>query len=801
MFMKKYFLFALLFISFSLQVIAQTISHDILTKKWDAYWITAGEAAQKDYGVYHFRKTFVLADKPASFVVHVSADNRYKLYVNGVMVSLGPARADVYHWNFETVDIAKYLQKGNNVIAAVVWNFGDYKPEYQMSFRTGFILQGNTGKEKVVNSDMSWKCIRDSSYSALQPDLIYTYYVAGPGEKIDYSKYPVNWESSNYNDAAWKQAKQIVNGLPKGVFQSDLSWMLVPRSIPSVELTPQRLQTVRSVTGMSLPAAFPLNKTSFTVPVNTNVTILLDNSFLTNAFPVLQFSKGKEAHISLAYAEALYIDEGNKKNWKEQNKKGNRNEVEGKRFVGVKDELIADGSNGQTFTSLAWRTYRYMQVEIKTANEVLNIDDVYGIFTGYPFEMKARFSSDDNDLEKIFETGWRTARLCAVETYVDCPYYEQLQYVGDTRIQALVSLYNTGDDRLMRNAITQLDYSRMAEGITLSRYPTANAQEIPGFSLWWIGMLNDYWMYRDDPAFVKQFLPGARQVLQFFSTYQQQDGSLKNAPYWEFTDWAEGNGWHFGVPPFGNDGSSAALDLQLLWAYQIAARLEDSLGMKAFANEYSKRAATLMQTIKTKYWDNTKQLFADTKEKDMFSQHTNTLAILTNVVKGEKATQLAQKMISDTSLTQATIYFQYYLNQALRKTGLGNLYLDRLQIWKDNLANGLTTWAEISDINAARSDCHAWGASPNIEFFRTVLGIDTDAPGFNKIRIEPQLGALKKAEGTMPHPKGEIKVSYVINAQGKCNAAIFIPKGTSGVFVWKGKEHLLKDVETKFAGL
>src|SRR5450432_2173558 len=191
-----------------------------------------------------------------------------------------------------------------------------------------------------------------------------------------------------------------------------------------------------------------------------------------------------------------------------------------------------------------------MQLEIKTANEPLNIDDLYGIFTGYPFEMKAKFSADDKELGKIFETGWHTARLCAMETYMDCPYYEQLQYIGDTRIQALVSLYNTGDDRLMRNAITQLDYSRIAEGITLSRYPTATAQEIPTFSLWWIGMLSDYWMYRHDTEFVQQFLPGARQVLQFFSKYQQQDGSLKNAPYWEFTDWAEGKGWSDGMEPF-----------------------------------------------------------------------------------------------------------------------------------------------------------------------------------------------------------------------------------------------------------
>ena len=378
----------------------------------------------------------------------------------------------------------------------------------------------------MINTNTSWKCMMDSSYSPLQPDLIYSYYVAGPGEEINYEKYPTDWQSNEYNDNDWPQAKPIVNGLPKGVFQSDLSWMLIPRNIPQVELTTQRLQKVRTVTGISLPASFPSAATSFTVPPNTSVKILLDNGALTNAYPVLQFDKGKDAHITLGYAEALYIDEGNNKDWKAQNKKGNRNEVEGKRFVGVKDELIADG-NEHTFTSLAWRTYRYMQVEIKTADEPLTINDLYGIFTGYPFELKAKFTVDNDTLEKIFATGWRTARLDAVETYMDCPYYEQLQYVGDTRIQAMVSLYNSGDDRLMRNAITQIDYSRMAEGITLSRYPTANAQEIPTFSLWWIGMLNDYYMYRNDPSFVKQFLPGERQVLQFFARYQQPDGSLK----------------------------------------------------------------------------------------------------------------------------------------------------------------------------------------------------------------------------------------------------------------------------------
>ncbi len=140
--MRRNFLSILLLI-FSLQSLAQKISNDILTKRWDAQWIAAPEASPHAYGVYHFRKTFLLNNKPASFVVHVSADNRYKLFVNDTMVSLGPARADLFHWNYETVDIAKYLRAGVNVIASVVWNYGDYKPEHQISFRTGFILQGD----------------------------------------------------------------------------------------------------------------------------------------------------------------------------------------------------------------------------------------------------------------------------------------------------------------------------------------------------------------------------------------------------------------------------------------------------------------------------------------------------------------------------------------------------------------------------------------------------------------------------------------------------------------------------------
>jgi len=107
---------------------------------------------------------------------------------------------------------------------------------------------------------------------------------------------------------------------------------------------------------------------------------------------------------------------------------------------------------------------------------------------------------------------------------------------------------------------------------------------------------------------------------------------------------------------------------------------------------------------------------------------------------------------------------------------------------------GMTTWAEISDINNSRSDCHAWGASPNIELYRIVLGIDSDGPGFKKIKIIPHLGALTHASGTIPHPNGNISVSYE-KKDANWKVSIILPPNTLGSLIWKDKRYELKPGE------
>lgn len=698
---------------------------------WTAQWIAVPDSPPSDYGVYNFRRGFDLTESPKSLPIQVTADNRYVLYLNGERIGLGPARGDLDHWRYETYDLAPRLKVGRNVLAAVVWNAGIDGPVAQATHRSAFLVGGQT----EVQTGRQWKCIRNEAYS---PQSVHGkvngYYAAGPTDRVDGSRYPWGWERLDFDDSGWKAPVSLGPGAPRGALDSPNRWMLVARNIPMPELGLERPLRVRGENVKNVAA-------------NSSATVLLDQGYLTTGYPELTISGGKGATISVGYAESLYLPDGRGK--------GNRNEVDNKRFIGYEDVFISDGGAARSYRPLWWRTWRYIQLKVTTKQEPLSIDGMRAEYTGYPFVRKARFEGGPEELQRILDVGWRTARLDAHESYMDCPYYEQLQYAGDTRIQGLVSLYMSGDGRLLRNAIEQLDSSRTPEGATLSRAPSRLPQYIPPFSLWWIGMLHDYWKYQDDPAFVKSMLPGVRAVIAFFAAHQGENASLKNLPWWNFVDWAAQ--FRRGVPPLGTDGSSSVLDLQLLLAYDWAADCEGTFGSKAIAGEYRSSSAKLRSTIQGLYWDAGRRIYADTSEKRGFSQHAQSLAVLAHVVEGEAARDLIVRAAADRTITQATIYFSHYLHSALTATGEGDRYLDMLGEWRAQLSRGMTTWAESPE--PSRSDCHAWGSSPNFELFRTILGIDSAAPGFKRVIVQPYMGKLDHVSGAIPHPNGEIAVS------------------------------------------
>jgi len=776
--------------------------HDLVHRYWPASFITAPGASPHGYGVYHFRKTIELPAAPRSFVVHVSADNRYHVFVNGTPVSRGPARGDPMHWRYDTLDLAQYLRVGRNVLAAEVWNAGESKPWAQMSVQTGFLVQGDSAAEDVVDTNATWLVARDPSRTAEPIDraALHTFIVSGDGDRVDGSRYPWGWETVDFDDHAWAHATKAGDAVPYG-HSTDVAWWLVPNQLPPMQEHLQRLARVRRSEGGRVPDAFVDGRHPLVVPAHATVTFLLDQGFETNAYPLVTVSGGKAAAVKLTYAEAL-VDA--------HDQKGNRDQIEGRRVLGKSDTFRPDGGDHRTFSTLWFRTYRYIEVTATTADDPLTLLDIAGAFTGYPFERHAEFSSNDPRLTAIWDVGWRTARLCAHETYFDCPYYEQLQYIGDTRIQALISLNVAGDDRLVRNAIDLFDQSRFAAGLTLSRYPASSPQVINTFSLFWVEMLRDYWMHRDDPAFIAPKLVGARNVLDWFiARIDPNTGLLGPLPYWTFVDWPDQWPWsetnHIGgEPPGAHEGGSAIVSLQLAMTLRDAAELFEAFGQAEQAAHYRQIAAALNRQVLAQCWDNARQLVADTpiagktraalgypsNTAVTYSQHANVLAVLSGAVNGDAARDLIARTASDPTLTPCTYYFRFYLLRAMKRAGLGDRYVASLGPWFHMLSLGLTTFAEKEE--PTRSDCHAWSASPCYEFLATVCGIEPGSPGFKTVRIEPHLGELTAVRGKLPTGSGDVLVRFTREGN-KLDADITLPTGKTGEFLWGGRRTALHD--------
>ena len=748
---------------------------------WRAQWIGPPRATDQGPGVYHFRRDLVLKAKPEIFVVRVSADNRYRLDVNGIEVSTGPARGDVLNWRYETVDIASYLRPGRNTLSATVWNFGELRPAAQVSVRTAFLLQGKGPGTEAADTGSEWRVLVNPAYSfapVKYPDSG-GFYVAGPSEILNANRYPWDWQTSSLDAPGWERVESLGNAADKGAapFGMSSDWQMVPRTIPPLEQRRERFGAVVRTVGIKVPAGFLLGQKDLVVPADSSVTVLLDRGQVTMGYPLLRATGGAGATATLTYAEALFDP---------QDRKGNRNTIAGKSIRGLRDVILFDGSADRTFRPLWLRSYRYLQIDVKTGKQPLRLQEVSSEFTAYPFQQRASFDSDIPWIKPIWNLDWHALRLSAFETFWDTPYYEQLQYVGDTRIESLLSVYQSGDDRLMRNAIEQIDASRTPDGLTLSSYPSWRSQRIPSFSLWWVAMVHDYWMLRDDPAFVRRFLPGIRATIDWYEQHVDDTGMVSSTPWWNFLDWSAG--YKDGSPLGEKFGHPAAFSFQFAIVLRQAAEIEAALGRPANAEHDRQLANRLVAAARMRTWDSDKNLFADAPEEKRFSQQTNTLSLLADAVPDDQRRAFMDRVLTDTSLAQASLYFRFYVDEALGKSGMADRYLDRLSPWRLMLANGMTSTAETTE--PTRSDSHAWSAHPNYHLLATVLGIRPGSPGFRSVIVAPVLGDIARVAAHMPHPDGTIEVLLRRKGDGVVGR-VHLPEQVGGQWRWRDGSYSL----------
>lgn len=735
-----------------------------MSSTWNARWISYIYDPRQDLGVFAFRTRLNLDELPETLLVRISADNRYKLYVNGEMVSYGPQRGDILHWHYETIDLAEKLKAGSNEIVALVWNFGWMSPMAQVSARTGFLLSVVGDSLPHLNTPGDWEVARMEAweFEMMHSGIEQFYTDIGPGEVIDGRRHP-DALSPALGDLKWRKPNVIAGAKDRGDGDST-PWNLVPRSIPPMHY---RMRPAAPVVRRGFHGDVPGGKDGQELNENfviaAGAKLLLDFEELLCAYPRIRLRGPAGTVVKLTYSEGTW-PASQESPWADKSRR-DRAVVADRIIRGYQDKLIL-GEGPCTFEPLWWRTFRYLLIEATDSSEAITLHGITAVETGYPMSVESSFESEERSLPKIWDIAVRTARRCAGETYFDCPYYEQLQYVGDTRIQALIGYYLGKDRDLQRNAVETLGWSRMSNGLTRSRYPDRQPQVIPPFSLWWVLMRQDQRLYdRVWQADPEDDDPIDTEGLDVANAYNRLSSEALDRTFWCFADWVQG--WGGGTPP-----GSARATVHMLTLF--LAHLATEISLDDPAKRDPKRVQALTNYILPQF-ERVGGLVKHKQDPDWApNEHSEALYRLVQDRLGMPKDPWPEAALEEAKAAQCTYYFSYYKHLAMQPAD----YLRELEPWREMIEENLTTFAE--NPPPVRSDCHAWSAHPILGMFQILAGVTSSSHGWKRARIAPNPGSLRRFEARIAHPDGLLKVKY---DGGKFEIDSPVPS----TFQWQGK--------------
>ncbi len=805
-----------------------------------ASWIWSAEATHaapapdaatpSHYQVRLFRRTFEVADaKTARLEVHVSGDSRYLFFCNGELVGRGPAKGDVNHHFYESLDLTPRLRPGRNVLAALVLDMSRVAhrptqlgaPCSVMTYAGGFVLDGVVGgageggagaAEEDVSTDASWKVAVDTAHRFQNEATTFEGYQGYFEHRVS-RLIPSGWTAVEFDDARWPAATVLYKAeLLVNRRDPTSPYGLVPRMIPALEerALGAPFKAVFLPGGRDAPADWSKlveGGTALTVPPHTTVEVMVDVGELTTGFPQVATTGGAGSTVLLTYAEALRLPWGTPgaKLLGRQQPLANlashfADESTGWTFdrrgkiSGWRDRWEPAGNAGATpagageiFEPLHWRAFRYIGIAVTTGDAPLEIRALGYRFTAYPYHVAAEFACSDVRLERIWRAALRTMRLCSHETFEDCPYYEQMQYAGDTMITSKLAMLTTGDCRLTKQALYHFDWSRLSDGLTQSRFPSRLVQIIPSWSLHWITCARDYVACSGDVAVLRDLLPGFRAVLDWFRRHGEADGLPAKLPYWNITDWCPW--WPRGVVPGSATGPTCIIAAQYIVALDETAGLCRLIGREREAAELAAEADALRVSLHARFWSEAEGLYFDRPGGPEISQYGNAWAVVCGAAGARERAILLKRFPHDEKLAPGSFFWWHTGFRALADCGGYDRMPEFLGPWHESVEAGLDTFVE--ENSYWRSLCHAWSAHPAIEFLTRVLGVTPTAPGFGAIAVEPRLCGLTRASGKVCTPRGPVTVAWrreggqfflEIEAPRDTPVRVTLPDGTTREF-------------------
>ncbi|MDF2670597.1 MAG: alpha-L-rhamnosidase [Paenibacillus sp.] len=651
------------------------------------------------------RKVHISTDPINGLWLDITADDYYKLYVNGQLIAQGPAQGYPFRYYYNRIDLAKVLVPGDNIIAVHVY----YQGLVNRALSSGDYRQGllaelvNDAGEVLVATDSSWRFTEAEQYGGpFAPTVGYeTQFL----ESIDARKQLIGWQKLDYDDSDWRTANERL----------DADHQLVLQPTPTVEVyRVQPAQVIRR------------EADRYWIDFGQEIT----GSFTMRA-------KGYAGEqIEIRCGEEL----------KEEGK------------LDVRDELrcnclyretwtLSGRAEGDELEYYDYKAFRY--VEVLGSEAAVQPDSFAAIVRHHPFDRSScTFSSSDDTLNQVWAICKNGVQYATQEHYTDCPSREKGQYLGDNTVTALSHLYLTGDLGMYRKALEDFAASTViCEGM-MAVSPGNFMQEIADYSLQWPQQLLDYYRHSGDLDFLREMSPVTEGIMRYFADYQRDDGLLVDVgDKWNLVDWPfnQRDGYDFELSKPIAPGCHNVINAFYYGALCANDEIRAILGQTPRPAERQR----VLAAFQNAFWRPDTGLFADAEHSDHSSLHANTLPLLFHMIPVDAVSNNVISFLKQKRLC-CGVYFSFFYLKALAQAGEQQFAYSLLVTeerhdlqgpngpvtihgyWTQMLREGATTCFESwsKELKSNTSLCHPWASSPIPVLIEDILGLRPNVAGW-----------------------------------------------------------------------
>ncbi len=677
-----------------------------MDKVWEGKWITTPDfhglppinlfhkekesnnirVHKKELKNYHMliRKTFFIKEEIDinDTYIDISADDYYKLKINGHNVGEGPAPSYFFHYYYNRYNIEKYLKKGKNIISVHVyyqglvnrvWNSGDY--------RQGMIAEIYLNKKLFLKTDKSWKYKISNAYESEETIGYETQYL----ENINFNKVDKNWQNINYYDSTWNNVFEKIS--------DDHKLYLQPTSV--LDFYYKKPKKIKKITDGH-----------YFIDFGQNIVGYFE----------MEIKGYKGEVVEIRHGEELNKDQNTRVRYK---MRSNCKYQEYITLSGQKDKL----------KFYDYKVFRYVEVISHQKNSKSIKPDTFKVLIRhYKFnDDNTTFVSSDELLNKVWEICKNSVKYGVQDGFLDCPGREKGQYLGDTVITGLAHYYLTGDLKLYKKAIHDFALSSYISSGLMAVAPGGLMQEIADYSLQWPFILLKYYKLSGDIDFLKEMYPIAEKLLEYFIQFQREDGLLENVnKKWNLVDWPKSmrDNYDVSLKKYSNNGCHNVINAYFLGMIKNINKIRDILDL-----EYEDIYPKVKESFIDKFYDKNKKLFVDSENSEHSSLHSNIIPLFYEFIP-EDSEESILKLIKNKGLN-CGVYMSYYLLKGLSKINEYSLIYKLItnkskNSWSNMIKEGATTCFEVwsKDQKQNTSLLHPWASAPIIIIIEDLLGIE-----------------------------------------------------------------------------